>query len=143
VLLGYFGKNHQFAVVVVGGAGLLWSQCSLDNAIKQHEAREIVLAADQLREEFRTAHDLLAAQLKEEARSDMNKLHKKLTAKSEIIPCIPLGLVYVMMMALYTKEAVKQAGRKESEKYEASRAVNCNPVKEIEVVDRKGAECNK
>jgi len=88
VLLGYFGKNYQFAVVVVGGAGLLWSQCSLDNVIKQHEAREIVLAADQLREEIRMAHDLLAAQLKDKARSDINKLHKKLTAKSEIIPCI-------------------------------------------------------
>ena len=140
---GYFGKHHQFAFVLASSAGLLWSQRSLDKVIKRHQDMEITLAANQLREESRSMHDLSVAQAKEEGRLEMDKFYKELKAKSEVIQCIPLGLVYGMMMALYTGQEMKKPGIKQSEKQVAFRAVDCNPVKEIQAVDGKGAECNK
>lgn len=143
MLLGYLGKHHEFVVVMVGGAGLHWSQRCLNNAIKEREARETALLAGQPKAEFQPMRDLFAAQLKEEARSDMDMIHKELKSKSEVVQCIPLGLVYIMMMALHTEQEIKKTGIKQSEKHGASRAVDCNLVKEIQVDDEKGAEPNQ
>ena len=49
--------------------------------------------------------DLFAAQLKEQARSDMDKLCEKLEAESGGTQCIPLGLVYKIMIDHYTNKA--------------------------------------
>ena len=128
---------------MAGLAGLHWSQCSLHNAIKQHQAMEIALTKDELREEMRFMHNLAMAEAKDEGRSDMDKFHKELKAKSEILQCITQGLIYKPMMAPDTKQEIKKPGIKQSENHVASRTVDGNPVKENQVIDETGAERNK
>ena len=130
-------------LAIVGGAGVHWSQCSLINTLKQHNAMEDALVTDQLREikeELRLI-DLSMEPLRDEGRSDRYGFHKELKAGSKVLQWIPLGLVY--MMAPHTKHEIKKPGIKQSENHVVSGTVDCNPVKAVQVVDGTCAECKK
>ena len=150
MLLGYFGKHSQFVGVMLASAGVYcgnsfhavigqYHRQAMEIALKAHEVSEIRERV----EELKFVRDLALAQLKDEGRLDMDKFQKELKAGSKILQWIPLGLIRMMMTAPHTKQEIKKLGIKQSENHVASRTVDGDPVKENQVIDETGSECNK